>query len=28
LRDLSGDQILDEIISRVPVPGGDLKAST
>ncbi|OGO64094.1 MAG: AAA family ATPase [Chloroflexi bacterium RBG_19FT_COMBO_47_9] len=26
LRDLSGDQILDEIISRVPVPGGDLKA--
>lgn len=27
LRDLSGDQILDEIISRVPVPGGDLKAN-
>ncbi len=26
LRDLSSDQILDEIISRVPVPGGDLKA--
>ena len=26
LRDLSGDQILDEIISKVPVPGGDLKA--
>ncbi len=25
LRDLSSDQILDEIISRVPVPGGDLK---
>ncbi len=25
LRDLSGDQILDEIISKVPVPGGDLK---
>jgi MoxR-like ATPase len=28
LRDLSGDQILDEIISKVPVPGGDLKASS
>lgn len=28
MRDLSGDQILDEIISKVPVPGGDLKAST
>jgi MoxR-like ATPase len=28
LRDLSGDQILDEIINKVPVPGGDLKAST
>jgi MoxR-like ATPase len=27
LRDLNGDQILDEIISRVPVPGGDLKAN-
>jgi MoxR-like ATPase len=27
LRDLSSDQILDEIISRVPVPGGDLKAN-
>jgi MoxR-like ATPase len=28
LRDLSGDQILDEILSKVPVPGGDLKASS
>jgi MoxR-like ATPase len=28
LRDLRGDQILDEIISQVPVPGGDLKASS
>jgi MoxR-like ATPase len=28
LRDLVGDQILDEIISKVPVPGGDLKASS
>jgi MoxR-like ATPase len=28
LRDLSGDQILDEIIAKVPVPGGDLKASS
>jgi MoxR-like ATPase len=28
LRDVSSDQILDEIISRVPVPGGDLKASS
>lgn len=28
LRDLSGDQVLDEILSKVPVPGGDLKAST
>jgi MoxR-like ATPase len=28
LRDLGSDQILDEIISRVPVPGGDLKASS
>lgn len=27
LRDLSGDQVLDEILSKVPVPGGDLKAS-
>ena len=27
LRDLSTDQILDEVISRVPVPGGDLKAN-
>jgi MoxR-like ATPase len=27
LRDLSSDQVLDEVISRVPVPGGDLKAS-
>jgi len=27
LRDLSGEQILDEIISKVPVPGGDLRAS-
>ena len=27
LRDLSGDQILDEILSKVPVPGGDLKAT-
>ncbi len=27
LRDLSSDQILDEILSVVPVPGGDLKAS-
>jgi len=27
LRDLSGDQVLDEVISRVPVPGGDLKPS-
>lgn len=27
LRDLSTEQILDEVISRVPVPGGDLKAS-
>jgi MoxR-like ATPase len=26
LRDLSTDQILDEILGRVPVPGGDLKA--
>jgi len=28
LRDLSGDQVLDEILGKVPVPGGDLKAST
>ena len=28
LRDLSSEQVLDEIISRVPVPGGDLKAHT
>ena len=28
LRDLTGDQVLDEILSKVPVPGGDLKAST
>ena len=27
LRDLSTDQILDEVIGRVPVPGGDLKAN-
>jgi MoxR-like ATPase len=26
LRDLSSDQVLDEIMSTVPVPGGDLKA--
>jgi MoxR-like ATPase len=26
LRDLSSDQVLDEIMSAVPVPGGDLKA--
>lgn len=26
LRDLSSDQVLDEILSAVPVPGGDLKA--
>ncbi len=25
LRDLSGDQVLDEILNRVPVPGGDLQ---
>ena len=25
LRDLSADQVLDEVLSRVPVPGGDLK---
>ena len=28
LRDLSSDQVLDEILSKVPVPGGDLKAIT
>ncbi len=28
LRDLSSDQVLDEILSSVPVPGGDLKASS
>ena len=28
LRDLSSDQVLDEIMTVVPVPGGDLKAST
>jgi MoxR-like ATPase len=27
LRDLSADQVLDEVLSRVPVPGGDLKGS-
>jgi MoxR-like ATPase len=27
LRDLSSDQVLDEILSAVPVPGGDLKAT-
>jgi MoxR-like ATPase len=27
LRDLSSDQVLDEVISKVPVPGGDLKAN-
>jgi MoxR-like ATPase len=25
LRDLTADQILDEILSKVPVPGGDLR---
>ncbi len=25
LRDLSGDQVLDEILGKVPVPGGDLR---
>jgi MoxR-like ATPase len=25
LRDLSAEQVLDEVLSRVPVPGGDLK---
>lgn len=28
LRDLSGDQVLDEILAKVPVPGGDLKATS
>jgi len=28
LRDLGADQILDEILGKVPVPGGDLKANT
>ncbi len=28
LRDLSGEQVLDEVITKVPVPGGDMKAST
>lgn len=27
LRDLSADQVLDEVLSKVPVPGGDLKAA-
>lgn len=27
LRDLSTDQVLDEVLSRIPVPGGDLKGS-
>src|SRR5512136_1352791 len=27
LRDLSGDQVLDEILTKIPVPGGDLRAS-
>ena len=27
LRDLSAEQILDEVLGRVPVPGGDLKGS-
>jgi MoxR-like ATPase len=27
LRDLSADQVLDEVLSRVPVPGGDLRGS-
>jgi MoxR-like ATPase len=27
LRDLSGDQILDEIVGKIPVPGGDLRAN-
>lgn len=26
LRDLSSDQVLDEILNRVPVPGGDLRS--
>jgi len=28
MRDLSSDQVLDEILGIVPVPGGDLKASS
>lgn len=28
LRDLGADQVLDEILGKVPVPGGDLKART
>lgn len=27
LRDLNSEQVLDEVITKVPVPGGDLKAS-
>lgn len=27
LRDLSTDQVIDEVLSRIPVPGGDLKGS-
>ena len=27
LRDLSTEQVLDEVLSRIPVPGGDLKGS-
>jgi len=27
LRDLSADQVLDEVMSKVPVPGGDLRGS-
>lgn len=27
LRDLSADQVLDEVLSKVPVPGGDLRGS-
>jgi len=27
LRDLSGDQVLEEVLNRVPVPGGELKGS-
>jgi hypothetical protein len=28
LRDLTGEQILEEILGKVPVPGGDLRASS